>query len=64
MGSMQTKPKPTSHTKGLIRINAYAEQITKTDSSASMQNPGFGSNTSPAGTPVGNATFLIQAKAA
>ena len=59
------------NTEGLIRINAYAEQITKTDSTPGMQTAGSGSNTPPAGspgssagTPVGNATFLIQAKAA
>ena len=52
------------NTEGLIRINAYAEQITKTDSSAGMQTAGSGSNTPAAGTPVGNATFSIQAKAA
>ena len=43
MGSMQTMSKPTSPTKGLIRINAYAEQTIKKNSTLGMQNAGSGS---------------------
>ena len=44
MGSMQTTSKPTSPTKGLIGINAYAEQNIKTDSTTGMQKAGSGIN--------------------
>ncbi|MBC7719632.1 MAG: hypothetical protein H7Z77_07560, partial [Chitinophagaceae bacterium] len=52
------------NTEGLILVKAFAVQTIKTDSTPGMQNAGSGSNTPPAGSPVGNATFLIQAKAA